>query len=386
MPTLRAFLTRLLGGCSALLLVLAGSAYSLVAQEVEWRTDYNKARLEATEKARPLVIDFFTKPCFWCDRLDNETFRNPEIIALLNTRCIPLKVHNQANPTLTEQLRIQSFPTLVFASADGRILGTQEGFLEASPLKERLLRVIAVVSEPEWMVRDYQEAIRAKDTNDPARAIALLKNITVDGKDRPVQIKSALLLRELEQQATLRLKQAQVLAQQKGHAPEAIAAATDLVRRYAGTLAARGGADILVSLANRMDVADNYRNQRARDLLTQAKEDYQSKQFLCCLDRCELILTSFGDLPESVEARQMATEIKSNPDWTKAACDQLGDRLSVLYLGLADTFLKKGQPQQAIFYLERVVQTFPNTRHAEVAQVRLSLLQGRPLPGLDPRK
>lgn len=386
MPTLRALLIRLLGGCSALVLLCAGSAGSLNAQEVEWRTDYNKARQEATEKARPLMIDFYSIPCYWCEQLNQKTFRDPEIIALLNTRCIPLKVHNDANPALTAQLRIQNFPTLIFASADGRILGTQEGFLEAPALKEKLIRVIAAVAEPEWMVRDYQEALKARDHNDPARAIALLKTIGVDGKDRPVQVKAAQLLRELEVQAAQRLKQAQDLAQQKGHAPEAIAAATDLVRRYAGTLAARGGADILVSLANRMDMADMYRVQRARDLLAQAKEDYQSKQFLCCLDRCELLLNSFGDLPESIDARQMATEIKSNPDWTKQACDQLGDRLSVLYLGLADTFLKKGQPQQAIFYLERVVQTFPNTRHAEVAQVRLSLLQGRPLPGLDPKK
>jgi thioredoxin-related protein/outer membrane protein assembly factor BamD (BamD/ComL family) len=389
MPNLRAFFIRLLGCCSAWALLSVVSAGTLSAQQVEWRHDYNKARLEALEKARPLMIDFYTVPCVWCDRLDNETFRDPEIINLLNTRCVPVKLHNDANPTnakVVRDLQIQSFPTLVFASADGRILGTQEGYLVASALKDKLLRVIAAVSDPEWMLRDYQEALRSKDNNDPARAIALLKTIVVDGKERPVQVKAGQLLKELEQQAALKLKQAQELAQQRGHATEAIAAATDLVQRYAGTLAARGGTEVLVHLANRMDVADNFRAQRARDLLAQAREDYQSKQLLCCLDRCELLVNSFADLPEAAEARQIAAEIKSNPEWTKQACDQLGDRLSVLYLGLADTFLKKGQPQQAIFYLERVIQTFPNTRHAEVAQVRLSLLQGRPAPGLDPKK
>ena len=33
---------------------------SAIAQEVEWRTDYNKARQEAVEKNRPLVLDFGT--------------------------------------------------------------------------------------------------------------------------------------------------------------------------------------------------------------------------------------------------------------------------------------------------------------------------------------
>ena len=45
-------------------------------------------------------------------------------------------------------------------------------------------------------------------------------------------------------------------------------------------------------------------------------------------------------------------------------------------LTLAETWLKKGQPQQAVFYLERIVQSFPNTRNADIAQVRLAQIQG----------
>ena len=43
----------------------------------------------------------------------------------------------------------------------------------------------------------------------------------------------------------------------------------------------------------------------------------------------------------------MATEIKYNPEWMRQACDTLSERLGVLYLSLAETWLKKGQPQQA---------------------------------------
>ena len=45
--------------------------------------------------------------------------------------------------------------------------------------------------------------------------------------------------------------------------------------------------------------------------------------------------------------------------------------------------MKKGQPQQAIFYLDRVIKTFPGTRHADLAQVRLSRLRGTPMGGMD---
>ena len=58
------------------------------------------------------------------------------------------------------------------------------------------------------------------------------------------------------------------------------------------------------------------------------------------------------------------------------------DRLGVLYLAQADNYLKKGQPQQAVFYLEQAVKTFPpGSKYAEAAQTRLSQLQGQPGAG-----
>src|SRR5205807_9484244 len=112
--------------------------------------------------------------------------------------------------------------------------------------------------------------------------------------------------------------------------------------------------------------------------LAQARQHYRSQPYLCCLDRCELLSASFGDLPEGVEAVQLADEIKSNPEWMQNACDNLSERLGGLYLSLAETWLRKGQPQQATACLERVVRMFPGTRQAEMAQVRLGQVQGQP--------
>jgi hypothetical protein len=88
------------------------------------------------------------------------------------------------------------------------------------------------------------------------------------------------------------------------------------------------------------------------------------------------LITNYADLNEGSEAGKLAAEIKANPEYVKQACDQMGERLTTMYLSLAETWLKKGEPQQAIFYLERIVQTFPNSRNADIAQVRLAQIQG----------
>src|SRR5207302_1153553 len=105
------------------------------------------------------------------------------------------------DPRLAEALRVQSFPTLVFAGPDGKILGYQEGFVEAEALKTQLEKVLAAVSPPEWMLRDFEDGCQAVEAGDHARALSLLRGVVEDGKDRPVQVRARKLIEDLENQA-----------------------------------------------------------------------------------------------------------------------------------------------------------------------------------------
>jgi thioredoxin-like negative regulator of GroEL len=344
---------------------------------VHWRHDYNAARREAAEKNLPLVLDFGTENCFWCKKLDATTFRDPAVARLLSERFIPLKIDAEREATLARMLHIESYPTVVLAATDGKILGTVVGYQDATRFHETLQRALAGVSNPEWMVRDYDIAAKAIAGSDYARAVALLKSIGEDGKSRPVQVKARQLLQDLEQQAAGRLARARQLSD-KGQSSEAVETLTEMLRVFAGTQAAAEAGQLLSSLASSTEIKTQQRSRRARELLAQAREDYRTQQYLCCIDRCEVLAASYGDLPEGAEAAQLAAEIKNNPAWMQNACDNLSDRLGGLYLSLAETWVKKGQPQEAMSCLERVVRSFPNSRQAEVAQARLFQLQGRP--------
>jgi thioredoxin-like negative regulator of GroEL len=378
--------SRLLGCFPLLLLSLVAQAGNALGAEVEWRSDYGKARKEALEKGRPLVIDFGTENCYWCKQLEQRTFIDPAVVALLNERCIPLHIDAARSPDLIEKMNIQNYPTLVYASPEGRILGYQEGFIEAPVFREQIQRAVNTVSTPEWMTRDFEEASKAAAQKEYPRALSLLKSIVEDGKERQVQTKARRLIQEVEQHAAEQLAAAKQKAD-KGDTAEAMKSAGEVTKQFAGADAAREAKEWVATLTSRTQVGDQQRKDRAHDLLAQAREDYRTQQFLCCLDRCEVLIAQYPELPEGAEAAQLTADIKSNAEWAKLACDQMSDRLGVLYLALADTCLKKGQPQQAVHYLERVVQNFPASRHAEAAQVRLSQIQGQPLsPSVDFKK
>jgi thioredoxin-related protein len=356
------------------LLALSGSAF---AQGVSWRTEYPRALKEASDSGKPLFVNVGTENCYWCKQLDLRTFKDAELVAVINERCVPLKINASESTYLVQALRVQSYPTLVFASPDGTILKIREGFLEAPALREVLVQVLSAVGTPDWMKRDFELAEKATSESDHARAIVLLRNVVEDGKNRPVQVKARKMLEELEKQAAKHAEQAKELAR-KGETVEAIAAIDKLRRTYPGTPAAREGKQLVMKLASRGESSSQDRKRHAGDLLKRAREDYRSQLFTSCLDRCEILSSQYADLEEGREADKLAVDLKSNPEWTRQACEQLGERLSLLYLSLAETWLKKGQPQQATFYLERVIKMFPGSRQAEVARVRLARLRGGP--------
>jgi thioredoxin-like negative regulator of GroEL len=345
--------------------------------DVQWRANYNVARKEAQEKNLPLVIDFGTDNCPWCVKLDGSTLRDPRVVGTMNQHFVSLKVNARENPSLAEALNIQSYPTLVLAAPDGKILETLEGYKEAAVFHESLQRALALVGEPEWMTRDYAEATKAIAGSDYARALTLLKAVAEDGKVRPVQVKSRQLLQDLEQQAATLLARAKQM-EDKGQTAQALEVLAELQKSFPGTQAASDGVARRTVLANKPEPKVDPRVRRARELLAQAREAFRSQQFLCCLDHCDILSGTFADLPEGVEASQLAAEVKNNPEWMRLACESLSDRLGQLYMSMAETWLKKGQPQQAVLCLERVIQGFPGTRQAEAAQTRLAQVQGRP--------
>lgn len=347
--------------------------------EVRWRTDYGKALKEASETSRPLLLNLGTESCFWCKQLDARTFKDADLIKLLNDRVIPLKLDGERNDYLVKALKIQSYPTLVFASADGTILGFREGFLEADKLHAQVVRVLAAVGAPDWMKRDLEAANKAITAGDYPKALTLLQGVIEDGKNRPIQVKARKALAEVEKKAAEELARARALAD-GGRKADAVNTAGRIEKQFPGTLAARQGKQFAARLTSREAKEDDRPAQAAR-LLGQARADYKARDYLLCLDRCEALAAKFTDRPEAREAARLAEEIKGNTEWAKQAADQLGDRLCVLYLSLAENWVKKGQPQQAIHYLDRVVKHFGTSKHAATAKARLAQLRGAPLVG-----
>ncbi len=87
---------------SLLLILIATLTLNAYSQndKVKWYTLQEAERL-AQQSFKPLFIDAYTDWCGWCKKMDQDTFTNPVIAEILNTRFYPVKFNAESQEEIT---------------------------------------------------------------------------------------------------------------------------------------------------------------------------------------------------------------------------------------------------------------------------------------------
>ena len=120
------------------------------ATEIEWLS-YDVGLARAKKEGKHLFIDFATKWCGYCKKMDRTTFKEPEIISMLANNFIAVKVDGDSKKELdidgykiternltTKDFKVRGYPTFWFLDAAGTKLGSVSGYQPATNLKNYL--------------------------------------------------------------------------------------------------------------------------------------------------------------------------------------------------------------------------------------------------------
>jgi thioredoxin-related protein len=123
----------------------SGTSASGTEVSAEWITDFEAAKQKAAAEGKDLLIDFSGSDwCYWCKKLDGEVFSKAEFINEAGRHYVfvmidfPRDKSGQSsqlqaqNKQLAEQFKIQGYPTVILAKADGTQYA-QTGYQEGGP-------------------------------------------------------------------------------------------------------------------------------------------------------------------------------------------------------------------------------------------------------------
>lgn len=84
-----------------LLLTISQTAFTQHG-DVNWLT-LEEAEAQTKINPRPIIIDVYTDWCGWCKRLDQTTYRDPQIVEFLNNHFYPVKFNAESSDTIEYQ-------------------------------------------------------------------------------------------------------------------------------------------------------------------------------------------------------------------------------------------------------------------------------------------
>ncbi|MCU0458768.1 MAG: DUF255 domain-containing protein [Bacteroidales bacterium] len=161
-----------------IVLLLSVPAIFVSAQEnaVKWYS-IEEAVAMAKTNPRPIFVDAYTDWCGWCKKLDKDTFSNPVIAEILNTKYYAVKFDAEGKEPVTFQGRkfvndgslgkthqlayalLQGklgYPTVVFLTANSELITPVSGY--KTPVQiEPMLHYFAGTS---WQKQGYEDFLK----------------------------------------------------------------------------------------------------------------------------------------------------------------------------------------------------------------------------------
>lgn len=118
------------------------------AQAFAWRP-FEPASFEEAKRDRKLIVlDGAASWCHWCHVMDETTYLDPEVGALLREHFVAIRVDIDAHPDVAERYGEWGWPATIVMTPDAEELGKYRGYLPPEELRDILRRAKALRDGP----------------------------------------------------------------------------------------------------------------------------------------------------------------------------------------------------------------------------------------------
>jgi uncharacterized protein len=134
---------------AALLLIWTATGYAAGSQtaKIDWQPWSDSVFERAARENRFVLLDLEAVWCHWCHVMDEVTYSDPKVVALIKSRYIPVRVDQDSRPDIARRYENYGWPATVVFNAEGGEIVKRRGYL-APPLMISMLEEIIVDPSP----------------------------------------------------------------------------------------------------------------------------------------------------------------------------------------------------------------------------------------------
>ncbi len=138
-------MTRLKCLMSSLVLLVACSAWAVTGSHIPWQPWSDKQFAQAQKEKKFIILDLEAVWCHWCHVMDEETYHDPKVVALIKAHYIPVRVDQDSRPDLSRRYEDFGWPATIVFNAQGEEIVKRRGYIAP----ERMAKLLAaIVNDP----------------------------------------------------------------------------------------------------------------------------------------------------------------------------------------------------------------------------------------------
>lgn len=118
------------------------------SREIQWRSWSDTLLQEARNGGRLILLDLTASWCAFCKKMDQVTYRDAEVGAVIRDHYIAVRIGDEAAPEVAARYADYVRPTSVVLGDDGQELLRRRGYLEPQ-LMTWMLQAVAASPDPE---------------------------------------------------------------------------------------------------------------------------------------------------------------------------------------------------------------------------------------------
>lgn len=139
--------------------------------EIAWM-GYTEGMAKASETGKPVMVDYYTSWCKYCKMLDETTYKDPEIISIINSSFIAIKVDAEGTDKVMEKgkemtkaelakaYNVTGFPTIWFFDEKGQPISPLPGYSAPEEFKPVLTFISSGSYSKGIKYADYLESLK----------------------------------------------------------------------------------------------------------------------------------------------------------------------------------------------------------------------------------